>query len=167
MYDRYALLQPPPESYEIEPASMTQVLAARNGRWVEISDDVGSVAADLKRIDHHLRVKWSGAGEYFVVYYQHGDPCADCTMSPCAPDKRDLVLTAQELDQRIVKRIELIDQHGTSGYDLVKEIERQEAEQDKPLKFTDEQRDNIERKVHALRRVADQSSRIVVPAHVA
>lgn len=164
VYDRYALLQPPPESYEIEPASIAQVHAARGGRWVEIDDDVGNVAKQLNEIDHHLRVKWSGAGEYFVVYYQHGDPCVNCTMHPCQPDKRDLILTAMELDQRIVKRVELIDQHGRGGYDLVKEIERQEAAQDAPLKFTDEQRDNIERKVHAMRRIAGDASRIVVPS---
>lgn len=160
VYDRYALLQPPPESYEIEPASIAQVRAARNGRWVEIDDDVGNVAKSLSEIDHHLRVRWSGLGEYFVVYYQHGDPCVDCTMSPCVPDKAELVLTAQELDQRVVKRVELI---GSGQYDLVKEIERLDAERDKPMKFDDETRDKIERKVHAMRQIAGQASRIVVP----
>jgi hypothetical protein len=81
----------------------------------------------------------------------------------CEKGRAELILTAQEIDQRIVKRVELIDQHGRAGYDLVKEIERQDAERDKPMRFDDETRDSIERRVHEMRKVAGQAGSIVVP----
>lgn len=166
MYDRYALLQPPPDNYVVEPASIAQVRASRSGAMVLIEDDVGGVAKGLAEIDHRLKLRYSQAGEYWVVYYEHDESCdpLNCGFpDTCRPERAELILTAMECDQRIVNRVQLIDQHGRSGYDLVQEIERQDAAERQQFRFNDEQRDRIERGVHEMRKIAGHAQRIVVP----
>lgn len=105
---------------EIEPADFTQFVKGRNGQMIEIPDDVGGVAAGLRRIDHHLRLRFSEKGGYFVVYWK-----------PDASEPGDgyLVFTAQELDARIVKRMEEVHHRCTTGnYSFIGELEAREKE---------------------------------------
>jgi hypothetical protein len=108
---------------EIRPATITQIEAHRTAgglfEYVEISDDVQGVANLLHEIDEHLRLRYSKAGQYFVVYWRH-DGAED--------GDGHLILTAQELDHRIVKRIEQI---ASADYDYSFELERLDAEEKK------------------------------------
>lgn len=139
---------------EIRPASIAQVAQARDGRMIEIGDDVGNVAKSLQQIDPGLRLRYSEAGEYFVVYWR--------------PDEWDegdgqLVLTAQECDQRIVKRVQEIAQ---PGYDFAAELERldEQTRTEKEHEWSERVGETGERLAHALRkdRGYDQS-RVFIP----
>lgn len=108
---------------EVRPASIKQIERHRlNGgqfEYVEIDDDVQGIANLLHEIDPHLRLRYSEAGQYYVVYWlydggEEGDGY--------------LVLTAQELDHRIVKRIQQI---ASADYDYSFELERLDAEEKK------------------------------------
>ena len=110
----------------VQPASIEQVRRAADGRLVTISADAGGVATSIRRLDPCLRLRYSERGECWIVYRVHrnGEPCRDDD-----PERtEELVLTARECDQRIVKRLEEIDPHGRSGYDFAKEVERQNRE---------------------------------------
>jgi len=110
----------------VEPAHVSQILRARDGRMVEISEDAGGVAADLKRIDPHLRVRFAenGSPPFWAVYHE-------------SEDGRDtyLVLTVQAhqtrsgtwsgLDQRVVRKVMEV---GSSTYDYAAEVERKNAQ---------------------------------------
>jgi hypothetical protein len=105
----------------IEPADIIQVQRARDGRMVEIDQDAGNVAQDLKRIDPHLKVRFAENGNppFWAVYHESDDNRSTY-----------LVLTAKAyqvssgvwtgLDQRIVQRIMEI---GHSSYDYANELE--------------------------------------------
>lgn len=92
---------------ELQPASIMQVHQARNGRVVVVTDDVGSVCQQLREIDPGLRVRYSEDGGFFAVYHQD-------------EHKEYLVLTAQELDGRVVDRVREI---SSPGYDYAKALE--------------------------------------------
>ena len=110
---------------QVQPAHVDQVRRGVDGRMDLISADVGNVAADLQRIDPHLKVRFAEAGNppFFAVYWESDDGRTT-----------ELVLTQRAyltrsgtwagLDQRIVKRIEEIDSHGRGGYDLAKDLEQ-------------------------------------------
>lgn len=100
---------------EIRPATIAQISRSKEGRMVQIDNDVQNVANDLHEIDPHLRLRYSEAGEYFVVY-----------LKPEQGDEGDghLVLTAQDCDQRIVNRIREI---SAPTYNYVEELEKAEA----------------------------------------
>jgi hypothetical protein len=106
----------------IQPASFDQIQKDDDGSLVIIPADVGGVAADLKRLDPCLHLKRSKRTGIVVVYriHRHGEPCrAD------DPERtEELVLTATECDQRIIKRLEYIDPQGRGGYDYAAEVER-------------------------------------------
>ena len=120
---------------------------------VLISAGASTIAADLKRIDKRLCVRWCEAGNppYFAVYMEPEGGC------PCPnPDcfHGELVLTAQELDDRIVKRIEYIDTHGRSGYDFAEALEQQRRDRERRERQEREERAGLlgEQMAHALRR---------------
>lgn len=103
---------------EIRPASITQLAQARGGHLVEIDPKLQAIANDLAHIDPNLRLRYSEAGEYFCVFYEpeHGDAY--------------LIFTAQELDERIVKRMEEVYWRcNQPGYSLADEAEAAEARQ--------------------------------------
>lgn len=103
---------------ELQPASIAQVRQARNGANVIVTDDVGSVCQQLREIDPGLRVRYSEAGGFFAVYHEENG-------------REYLVLTAQELDARIVARVREI---SSPGYDYSKALqdgeERRKADHD-------------------------------------
>ena len=106
---------------EIEPASFDQIRVAADGRLVNIAADIGGVAESIRRLDPCLHLKYSERGECFIVYRVHRDGM------PCRLDDpertEELVLTALECDQRIVKRLEFIDPQGRGGYDYAQALE--------------------------------------------
>lgn len=114
---------------EIEAATIDQLKRADNGRMILIEADVGNVVADLQAIDEDLKVRYSEAGEYFVLYKE--------TPLPNGATEQKLVLTAQELDQRIVKRFQKISHE---SYDFSKELEKQDAQADREKEHAFEER---------------------------
>lgn len=105
------------------PAGMAQLAKARSGKLIEVSDDVAGVARGLSEIDHHIRLRYSEAGEYYVVYWK--------------PDEWEqgqgyLIFTAQDLDHRIVHKMrEVYWRCQRENYSLADELERQEDQQTK------------------------------------
>lgn len=133
---------------EIPPvkATLTQVTKARQGAMVLIEDDVQNVANDLAEIDPHLRVRFSEAGGYFVVYWKPDDE---------EPGNGELVTTAQELDQRIVALVrELYYKAQQPGYSFADELEKEEQRQRKERdhQFTEDRGEMYERLAHAMRK---------------
>jgi hypothetical protein len=136
----------------IEPANVDQILCARDGRMVQIHEDAGNVAADLKQIDPHLKVRFAEAGNppFWAVYHESDDGRST-----------HLVLTAQAhqsntgawtgLDQRIVKRVMEI---GHSDYDYAAEIEKanQQVTADRRRTFRERVGEQAEQAAHALRK---------------
>lgn len=119
---------------DVQPASISQVIES-NGRYVEISADVGSVVADLKRVDPSLGVRFDEGQGCFHVY--------------CAPTERDtyLVLTVKAyrngfgtwegLDQRVVREIERV---GADDYDFAGEVERMNRDAERAKKVRREEK---------------------------
>lgn len=120
------------------PASLAQVLKGRDGKFIAIEDDVYGVARELHQIDPHLRLRYSEAGQYFVIYFQHND------------GSQDLVTTAQELDPRIITRIRKIT---SETYNFSNELARIDAaaDREKERKLNESIQDHAERLAHALR----------------
>jgi hypothetical protein len=107
---------------DVSPASIDQIGRLADGRLVTITADAGGVADSIRRIDPCLRLRYSESGDCWIVYRIHrqGQPCAEDD-----PERtEELVLTAQECDQRIVKRLEFIDPQGRGGYDYAEELEK-------------------------------------------
>lgn len=123
---------------EIIPATVAQVARMDSGRLVAVDDDVQNVARDLREIDPGLRLRFDEYQEFYVVYHVDGD-------------EESLVTTAQECDQRLVKRAREISR---PDYDYGLELEKAEAESKKQAddRFADQTGDVGERLAHALRK---------------
>lgn len=128
---------------EIRPASIAQITKARNGQWVEISADVGGVAQALSQIDSHLRLRASEVGDFYTVYWS--EPGGD----------EYLIFTAQDLDQRIVKKMEQVywECH-QPGYSLADEMDKKEAafKANQDHERLEKQAPVYERLAHAMRK---------------
>jgi hypothetical protein len=104
---------------EIRPASLAQIQKGRDGQMLEIDDDVQGVANALNLIDHHIALRFSEVGNYFVAYWK--------------PDGWEdgsgyVITTAQDLDHRIVKRVEdIYAKCKQPGYSFSDELEKNEA----------------------------------------
>jgi hypothetical protein len=131
-----------PDNGEIQPASIDQIMRGKNGKFVQIEDDVGNVARDIKAIDKRLCVRYSEAGEYFVVYARE---------EWMPPGDGYLVTTAQELDGRLVDRLRRVAHH---SYNFADEVDRIDDEYDRQHeKRRKEQVGEIaERLSHAMRK---------------
>lgn len=142
----------------IEPARVDQIRSASDGRMVLIDADVAGVAADLHDYDPLLRVRFAEAATppYFVVYREIGQPDGQV--------KQELVLTAQQLDHRIVNRVREIDSQSRSGYDFVAEVDRQNAraEREKLERRHERFGEQHEHLAHALRKDFGVKNRIFV-----
>lgn len=125
---------------------------------MQIDQDVQGVANGLSEIDHHLRLRYSEAGEYYVVYFK--------------PDEWDdgegyAVFTTQELDQRVVHHMqEVWWKCQQPGYSFADELDKQDKEkksaQDK--KWEEEQGEVMEKMAYALRHdLGLTSARAYVP----
>jgi NADPH:quinone reductase-like Zn-dependent oxidoreductase len=126
---------------KIQPASIDQVLQTREGEWLVVHADTGSVALQIEEIARargaHLELHRSEHnGIYKVVQF--------------LGDEEQLVTTALEADQRLVDKVrEVTSPH----YDIGAELDKLEAEKDRS--FEHQQAEKIgdigERLAHALR----------------
>lgn len=123
---------------EIQAATIAQLQRGKGGRMVEIDDDVGGIAKRLREIDPGLHLRYSEAGEYFVVYFVDGE-------------KAELVTTATTCDGRLLQRVERI---ASDQYDFTGELERLDAqsEADQEHAFREHVGEIGERLAHAIRR---------------
>lgn len=130
---------------EIRPASLAQMAKGRNGHMVEIQDDVQGVANSLAAIDPHIRLRFSEAGGYFVAYWLPDDG-----------EEGDgyLITTAQDLDMRLVKRIEEVYWRCRQrDYSYAGEIDKTEvkAQAQKDHEWAQKNGELVERLAYALR----------------
>jgi hypothetical protein len=136
---------------------MAQVRRSRDGKMVEIDQDVLDIAAQLRQIDPLLHIRWSELAGHFVVY---------CREESAPEGRGHLVTTAQELDQRLVRRIEEIAwKQRQSSYSFADELEKVEADKDKAQRhhMHEEIGERAERLAHALRKDLGVKGRIYVP----
>ena len=133
---------------EITPATFAQIKTGRDGRRVTITEDVGDVARRLHDISPKLILQWNEYGKYFVVIEraENGD--------------ERLVFTAQECDDRIVKRAEQIT---SPSYDFLAEVEQmdRQAEKEKDHKFSEQVGEVAEHMAHALRKDLNPGKAVV------
>lgn len=138
------------------PAGLAQLTRARDGRWVEVADDVAGIAAALARVDPCIRLRFSEAGEHFVVYYR-----------PENGEDEYLIFTATELDHRIVKHMEEVYARcNAPGWSFADELERTEAvaEREKERAWRNEHGEKMERLAYAmLKDTHRDQNRIFVP----
>jgi hypothetical protein len=127
---------------DIQPATMQQVTRTDKGRLIAMGDDVQGVAKALHEIDQYLTLSYDPDQEYFIV--RRDVPQEDGSVD------EQLVLTARELDHRIVARVKEI---GSEDYDYVGELDRLDAEADrrKDKAHSEKMGDAGERLRHALR----------------
>lgn len=110
-------------SIEIEPASITQFQKAQKGGFIEISDDVGSIAKQLSEVDKRLHLRMNLDTGVYVVYSVDGDT-------------EYLVSTYKELDARVVKAAE---KYASPQYNYLDEMDRIDAQADRDKKHDEEQ----------------------------
>jgi uncharacterized protein YlxW (UPF0749 family) len=125
---------------EIAPASLAQLRQSRDGRWISVDADVGSIAQQIAEIAVDrgivLSLRVSEVTGIFVVVQHIGD-------------QEQLVTTATECDQRLVESV----RKATSPqYDLAAEIDQLEAEKDarQEARRQEQLGDAGERLAHAL-----------------
>ena len=108
---------------EIEAATVDQVRQGRDGRTHLIDSDAGGLVIQMQEIDPNLRLRYSEAGDYYVVYYE-------------GKNGTELVATYKECDDRIVKDLQRIAwENRQPGYSFADELDKAdkkaEAEFDK------------------------------------
>ena len=136
---------------------MKQIVKGRDGKMVTITDDVQGVANRLAEIDPNLRLRYSEAGEYFVVY--------------CKPPEWEegdgyVVTTAQDLDMRLAERVaEVYWKQRQPGFSLADELDANDKAVDAEAdhQFTESAGEHYERLAHALRKDLGYKGRIFVP----
>jgi hypothetical protein len=102
---------------DITPASLDQVVRGRGGNLIVIENDVNGVARDIKAIHPDLFLRFNEQGGYFVVLQDMGPAC-----------RPHVVTTAQECDQRLVRRVRLV---CSEGYDTGAEMDKHHDERDR------------------------------------
>jgi hypothetical protein len=134
----------------IEPATLAQVRAGRDGRRCLVEEDVLNIAGRIRQIDPSLSLHWNEAGEYFQVIE------SDRT------GRERLVLTARQLDDRILKRLELI---AHPSYNYADELDRQDdqANREKDHRFHEQTGEVGERLAHAVRQDIQAKNKIILP----
>ena len=138
---------------EIQPASFTQVLRARDGRMVVVDDDVLGVARQLREIDTSLRLRYSEAGNYWVVYQEIEENGAK---------RMHLVLTSRELTPAIVKRVQQIAHPSYNAADEADRLDR-EARKERERKLSEALGDAGERLHHAFGKMYGFKHRAFIP----
>ena len=133
------ILKPP--DIDITPASMAQMRRVGND-WVEIQQDVGEIARELKKLDKRFHISHSPSQEIYKVSLRE---------QHITGFKEYLVTTSQSLDARLVNRIQMI-MH--SDYNYANELDKQDdrAEKERQYKFEAKVRENAEKLAFALRK---------------
>jgi hypothetical protein len=120
---------------------------------VTITDDVQGVANRLAEIDSSIRLRYSEAGEYWVVY----------VMPPGEEEGSGYVLTtSQDLDMRLAERVaEVYWKYRQPGYSLSAEIDANDeaAKKQADHEFTEHNGEMYERLAHAIRKDLGYKSR--------
>lgn len=122
---------------------------ARDGRLVPIDDDVQGVANALHELDSHIRLRYSEAGEHFVIYWA-GDP----EQAAEEDGESYLIFSAKDLDHRIVHRMrEIYHRCQQPGYSFADELEKKdkEAKLRADVEHTERNGEMYERLGHAMR----------------
>lgn len=142
---------------EVRPATLAQVIAGHDGVMVQVDDDVQGVANRLAEIDENLRLRYSMAGEYWVVYFK-------------PPNEEEgngyVVTTAQEIDMRLAERVaEVFYKYRQPGYSLSAELDANDkaADEARDKAFTESAGEMYERLAHAIRKDLGTTNRIFVP----
>jgi hypothetical protein len=140
---------------EVRPASLSMVQSTVEGDKVRVDEDVQNVARDLREIDAGLKLEYDTVQRFYAVKWEHLNQRGELV--------EKLVLTALELDQRIVERVRYIN---LPDYDFAREIERQEAQAQRDADR--ERLDTVtgpagERLRHAIRKDLGFEDRIFVP----
>jgi hypothetical protein len=148
---------------QVRAAHFNQLLRARDGRLVEIAHDAGNVAADLQRIDPHLKVRFAEDGRppFWAVYHESDDGRSTyLVLTTEAHQTKSGIWTG--LDQRIVKRVMEISH---SSYDYAADLERVNAQVKaaKRQRFREQVGAYAEQAAHALRKDLGYKSRIFKP----
>lgn len=110
------------KSIEIEPASITQFQKSMGG-FIEIEDDVGSIAQQLQEIDKRLRLRANFDTGVFVVYAVDGED-------------EYLVSTYKELDGRVIQEAK---RFASERYNYLAEMDRIDAEADRARKHEEDE----------------------------
>lgn len=118
-----------------------------------VEDDVLDVARRIKEIDSSLSLQFNERGEFFVVVQTLQD------------GEEKLVLTAQELDERVLHRLKHITHQ---SYDFTAEVERmdKQAEKDADDRFHEQAGAAGEVAAHALRKDLGVTSKAFVSKDV-
>lgn len=138
---------------EIRAASLAQIAKGRNAQMVEIADDVQGVANALNHIDSHIALRFSETGNYFVAYWK--------------PDGWEdgqgyVITTAQDLDHRLVKKVEgIYEKCREPGYSFAEELEDNEAKAKAEREHEETERNGpmLEQLAHAMRKDLGYTSR--------
>jgi hypothetical protein len=137
--ERYLDLEPPR-------ASLGQLQLTNKLEMVPVENDVLGVVTRLKSIDPGLKMFYDFGQEIFVLYHEG--------LNEQGHVVERLVGAYKELDQRIVNLVERIDSQGRGRHDLVKELEKLDAERDREHRH--EQMEKVgalgEQLQHALRK---------------
>lgn len=165
---RAALLRVPLKemvSIEIRPASITQLSKGREGRYIQIDDDVQGVANGLAEVDPHIKLRFSEGGGHFVIYWSEDPNLTDEDDDP--NNTTYLIFTAQELDHRIVHKMqEVYAKCNKPGYSFADELEAKDAADKKAEKAQRREQNGeiYERMAHAMRKdLGYDQSRIYIP----
>ena len=136
---------------DLQPASIAQVRQGKHRR-ITVEADVGSIVQQIQEIDPRLGVIWDEDGEFFAVVEQDGP-------------KQRIVLTALELDYRVLQRIKEL---ASPDYDYVAEMDKMDAvaDKEKEHKFMQEVGENAEVMAHALRTDLQYKGKIFIPPWV-
>jgi hypothetical protein len=142
MSDEYLKLEPPRAT--LGQLQLTNKLSMRR-----VDSDVLGVVERLKSIDPGLEMLYDEGQKVFVLYHKGVNEDGHVF--------ENLVGAYTELDQRIINLIERIDAQGRGRTDLVKELEKLEAEKDREnaLRRLNAVGPIAERMLHAMRRDLD------------
>lgn len=108
---------------DIRPASLDQVIEARDGRKVVIDRDVGDVARQLREIHQSLVLRWHEGpnrrdlGHYSVI--QVTEEGTEHLVATCLP------IPGGSPDPGLVEKVRQV---ASSGYNVADEMERRERE---------------------------------------
>jgi hypothetical protein len=84
---------------EVRPASLSMVQSTVEGDRVRVDEDVQNVARDLREIDAGLKLEYDTVQRFYAVKWEHLNGRGELV--------EKLVLTALELDARIVGRVRI------------------------------------------------------------
>ena len=137
---------------EIPAASFAQVRKSKDGRWVQIEQDLCEVVKALREIDDSLRVEWNEDGNFYAIF-------------EVGPEgKRNWVRTvpADRLDASLIERVREI-MH--PSYSYIKEAEAKDAaaEREKDHRFEEQIGEKAERTAAVIRRSLGAKNRAFIP----